>query len=238
MRGATPEGDPAQASGLERAVERQTMTVQGIIGRKLGMTQLYADDGTVLPVTVIQAGPCVVVQCKTSEKDGYTAVQLGLVESRKVKSVAKPLAGHFAKTGKGLPPCRVLRELRVPAGSDLKVGDKVGVDIFAAGDVVHVTGLSKGKGFQGVIKRWGFHGGKITHGSKFHRELGSTGNAGLSGLWKGRKMPGRMGGEHRTVQNLALLRIDAEKRFILVKGAVPGRRRSLVVVTRAKKGQP
>lgn len=199
------------------------MAVQGIIGQKLGMTQLYADDGTVLPVTVIQAGPCVVVQRKTGEKDGYAAVQLGLVASRKVKRVPKPMAGHFAKTGQGLPPCRILREFRVPTDSDVKVGDKVGVDIFAAGDVLRVTGISKGKGFQGVIKRHHFHGGAATHGSMFHRAPGSIGaSAYPSRVLKGMRAAGHMGAERVTMRNVRVVGIDGDKGHLLVYGSVPG----------------
>ena len=207
------------------------MAVQGIIGRKLGMTQLYADDGTVLPVTVIQAGPCVVVQRKTGEKDGYAAVQLGLVESRKAKRVSKPLAGHFAKTGKGLPPCRVLREVRVAADDPAGVGDKVGVDIFAAGDVVHISGVSKGKGFQGVIKRHHFRGGAATHGSMFHRAPGSIGaSAYPSRVLKGMRAAGHMGSDHVTVRNLQVVRVDAGNNLLVVRGSVPGAGGSIVVI--------
>jgi large subunit ribosomal protein L3 len=215
------------------------MAVNGIIGRKLGMTQLYADDGTVLPVTVIQAGPCVVVQRKTSEKDGYTAVQLGLVESRKVKRVAKPMAGHFAKTGQGLPPCKVLREVRVPTGSEVKVGDKVSVDIFAAGDVVHVTGLSKGKGFQGVIKRHHFRGGAATHGSMFHRAPGSIGaSAYPSRVLKGMRAAGHMGAERVTTRNISVVGLDGEKGHLLVRGSVPGANGGYLLIRKRESRTP
>src|SRR6185503_382128 len=146
------------------------MAVEGIIGKKVGMTQVYSDDGRAVPVTVIQAGPCVVVLRRSKAKDGYSAVQLGLVEGRKVKRVTKPMKGHFDKAG--LPPCRVLREVRVEEAAEVKVGDKVSVDIFAAGETVDVVGVSKGKGFQGVVKRHHFRGGAATHGSMFHRAPG------------------------------------------------------------------
>ena len=149
------------------------MSVQGIIGRKVGMTQVYAEDGRAYPVTVIEAGPCVVVQRKSKDKDGYSAVQLGLVEARKAKRVTKAMKGHFDKAG--LPPCRVLREFRVADGAEVKVGDKVSVELFAAGDTLTVSGTSRGMGFQGVVKRHHFRGGAATHGSMFHRAPGSIG---------------------------------------------------------------
>ena len=149
------------------------MSLKGIIGKKVGMTQVYAEDGRAIPVTVLEAGPCVVVQRKSKDKDGYSAVQLGLVEKRAPKRVTKPLKGHFEKAG--LPPCRVLREFRVEESAEVKVGDKVSVELFAPGDNVNVIGVSKGKGFQGVVKRHHFRGGAATHGSMFHRAPGSIG---------------------------------------------------------------
>ena len=205
----------------------------GLIGRKVGMTQVFDETGALVPSTVIQFEPNFVVGKRTMDKHGYSAVVLG-AGVRKKSRTTKPYAAQFPK---GIVPAQELLEFR-DFGRECSVGDALGPDIFEGIKMVDVRGTSKGKGFQGVMKRWGFHGGKITHGSKFHREVGSTGNAGLSGLWKGRKMPGRMGGEHRTIQNLALLKIDVENRFILVKGAVPGTRKSLVVVTGARKGQP
>ena len=152
------------------------MSVQGIIGKKVGMTQVYSDDGRAVPVTVIQAGPCVVVLRRSKAKDGYSAVQLGLVESRKVKRVTKPMKGHFDKAG--LPPCRVLREVRVEEAAEVKVGDKISVEIFAAGDAVDVVGVSKGKGFQGVIKRHHFSSNRASHGNSLStKKPGSTGMA-------------------------------------------------------------
>jgi len=205
----------------------------GLIGRKIGMTQVFDENGSLVPSTVIEFEPNVVVGKRTKEKHGYSAVVIGAGTMKKSR-LKKPYAGQFAQ---GLTPAREILEFR-DFERECNVGDALGPDIFEGLKLVDVSGTSKGKGFQGGVKRWGFHGGKITHGSKFHRELGSTGNAGLSGLWKGRKMPGRMGGERATVQNLAILRIDAEKRLIVVKGAVPGRRKSQVVVFGARKGQP
>jgi large subunit ribosomal protein L3 len=205
------------------------MSVQGIIGRKVGMTQVYAEDGRALPVTVIEAGPCVVVQRKAPGKDGYSAVQLGLVEGRKLKRVTKPMQGHFEKAG--LPPCRVLREFRVQDGAEVKVGDKVSVSMFAPGDTVHVTGVSKGKGFQGVVRRHGFRGGRASHGSMFHRAPGSIGASSYpSRVLKGTRMGGHMGQDKVTVRNLTVVRTDKENNLLLVKGAVPGPRGSYLLI--------
>jgi large subunit ribosomal protein L3 len=197
------------------------MSVQGIIGRKVGMTQVYAEDGRAVPVTVIEAGPCVVVQRRARDKDGYSAVQLGLVESRKVKRVTRPMKGHFDKAG--IPPCRVLREFRVVDGAEVKVGDKVSVGLFAPGDSVSVTGVSKGKGFQGVVKRHHFRGGAATHGSMFHRAPGSIGASAFpSRVLKGMRAGGHMGGDRVTVRNLEVVRVDAARNILVVRGAVPG----------------
>ncbi len=210
------------------------MSVNGIIGRKLGMTQLYAEDGKVLPVTVIQAGPCVVVQLRTTAKDGYAAVQLGLVEGKKAKRITKPMAGHFAKTGQGLPPCRVLREVE-PVTGEIKVGDKVGVELFAAGELVRITGISKGKGFQGVIKRHHFRGGAATHGSMFHRAPGSIGaSAYPSRVLKGMRAAGHMGSEQVTVRNIEVVGVDAEKGHLLVRGSVPGANGGYLLIRKGK----
>jgi large subunit ribosomal protein L3 len=199
------------------------MAVQGIIGKKVGMTQVYAPDGRAIPVTVLQAGPCVVVQRKSKDKDGYSAVQLGLVEGRKVKRVGKPMQGHFAKTGQGLPPCKVLREVRVEAGDEVKVGDKISVELFAPGDTVDVSGTSKGKGFQGVVKRHHFRGGAATHGSMFHRAPGSIGASAFpSRVLKGMRAAGHMGSDSVTAKNLEVVRVDAANNVLVVKGAVPG----------------
>jgi large subunit ribosomal protein L3 len=197
------------------------MSVQGIIGKKVGMTQVYAEDGRAIPVTVIEAGPCVVVQRKSKQKDGYSAVQLGLVERRAIKRATKPIKGHFEKAG--LPPCRVLREFRVDEAAELKVGDKVSVALFAPGDTVKVSGISKGKGFQGVVKRHHFRGGDATHGSMFHRAPGSIGaSAYPSRVLKGMRAAGHMGAERVSVRNVSVVRVDAEKNILVVRGSVPG----------------
>ena len=205
------------------------MSVQGIIGRKVGMTQVYAEDGRAIPATVIEAGPCVVVQRKSKAKDGYSAVQLGLVEARKLKRITKPMKGHFAKAG--LPPCRVLREFRVEDGAEVKVGDRVSVELFAAGETVKVTGVSKGKGFQGVMKRHHFRGGAATHGSMFHRAPGSIGASAFpSRVLKGTRGAGHMGTDRVTVRNLKVVRVDAGNNLLVVRGAVPGPGGGYVVI--------
>ena len=205
------------------------MAVQGIIGKKIGMTQVYSEDGRAIPVTVIQAGPCVVVQLKSKEKDGYASVQLGLVEDRKVKRVTKAMKGHFDKAK--LPPCRVLREFQLGDGEELKVGDKVSVDLFAPGDVVDIVGVSKGKGFQGVVKRHHFRGGDATHGSMFHRAPGGIGaSAYPSRVIKGLRGAGHMGDERVTARNLTVVRVDAGKNTLVVKGSVPGAGGGYVVI--------
>lgn len=197
------------------------MSVQGIIGRKLGMTQVYAEDGRAIPVTVIEAGPCVVTQCKSKQKDGYSAVQLGLVQSRKLKRVTKPMKGHFDKAG--LPPCRVLREFRVDEGAEVKVGDKVSVALFAPGDSIKIIGTSKGKGFQGVVKRHHFRGGDATHGSMFHRAPGSIGASAFpSRVLKGMRAAGHMGSERVTIRKVSVVRVDPENNILVVRGSVPG----------------
>ncbi len=197
------------------------MAVEGIIGKKVGMTQVYAEDGRAIPVTVIAAGPCVVVQRKSVEKDRYTAVQLGLVEDRKPKGITRPMRGHFDKAG--LPPCRILREFRIDPADDSKVGDKVSVALFAPGDTITITGVSKGKGFQGVVKRHHFRGGAATHGSMFHRAPGSIGSSAFpSRVLKGMRAAGHMGMDRVTVRNVTVVRVDAEKNLLVVRGSVPG----------------
>jgi large subunit ribosomal protein L3 len=204
------------------------MAVNGIIGKKVGMTQVYAEDGQAIPVTVIQAGPCVVVQLKSKEKDGYASVQLGLVEDRKVKRVSKAMKGHFDKAK--LPPCRVLREFQADGG-ELKVGDKVSVELFAPGDLVDIVGVSKGKGFQGVVKRHHFRGGDATHGSMFHRAPGGIGASAFpSRVLKGLRAAGHMGADRVTAKNLTVVRVDAGKNVLVVKGSVPGAGGGYVVI--------
>ena len=205
--------------------------VSTILGRKIGMTQVFDEDDNVVPVTVIQAGPCVVSQVKTVATDGYDAVQIGF-GSIKPKHVNKPMAGHFAKAG--VEPMRYLREVRVANGEEHKVGDVVSVADFAEVKNVDVTGTSKGKGFQGTIKRWNFACGPITHGSRNQRRPGSIGQCAYpSRVRKGLHMAGHMGDERVTVKNLKLVRIDAEQNLMLVKGAVPGAKNALVSVRMA-----
>jgi large subunit ribosomal protein L3 len=204
--------------------------VTGIIGRKVGMTQVFAPDGTVTPATVIKAGPCVVVQTKGVATDGYEAVQLGLVEERPAR-VRKPLAGHYAKAG--VPPTRVRREVTLAAGTDpLKAGDQVLVNgVFTDGDRVDVIGISRGKGFQGVMKRHNFRGGAATHGSMFHRAPGSIGASSYpSRVVKGMRAGGRMGGDRVTVRNIKIVRVDAENNLLVLRGAVPGAPGTYVVI--------
>ncbi|HEX9204273.1 MAG TPA: 50S ribosomal protein L3 [Vicinamibacteria bacterium] len=209
------------------------MAVQGIIGRKVGMTQVYAEDGQAIPATVIEAGPCVVVQRKSKGKDGYSAVQVGLVEPRTVKRVTKAMKGHFEKAG--LPPCRVLREFRVEDGAEVKVGDRFSVELFAAGDRVRVTGISKGKGFQGVVKRHHFRGGAATHGSMFHRAPGSIGASAFpSRVLKGMRAGGHMGSDRVTVRNALVVRVDAGNNILVVRGSIPGAGGSYVVIRKKK----
>jgi large subunit ribosomal protein L3 len=204
--------------------------VNGIIGKKLGMTQIFAPDGTVTPVTVIKAGPCVVVQRKTVSSDGYEAVQLGLVEEKTPKRVNKPMKGHFAKAG--IPPTKVLREFRLEDATDeVKVGDKVLVDLFAEDDVVEVIGTSKGRGFAGFVKRHGFSGGRASHGSMFHRAPGSIGaSAYPSRVIKGTRMAGHMGVERNTIKNLRVMKVNPDENLLLIKGAVPGPNGAVVLI--------
>jgi large subunit ribosomal protein L3 len=206
--------------------------VTGIIGRKIGMTQLFDKEGLVQPATVIKAGPCVVVQAKTVDTDGYEAVQLGLVEERPAK-VTRPIAGAYKKAS--VPPTRVRREVRVAPGSaPMKPGDQVLVSVFADGDQVDVIGTSRGKGFQGVVRRHHFRGGAATHGSMFHRAPGSIGASSFpSRVVKGMRGPGRMGGDRVTVRNLRVVQVDAEHNLLVVEGAVPGAPGGYVIVRKA-----
>ena len=194
---------------------------KGIIGKKIGMTQVFDEQGHVIPVTVIQAGPCVVVQKKTEEKDGYNSVQLGYGDVKE-KHTTKPLQGHFKKAGVELK--KVLREFRLEAAADMNVGDIVDVDTFAAGDSVDVTGISKGKGYAGTIKRYGGHRTPMTHGGgPVHRHAGSMGACSSpSRIFKGKKMPGHMGAVRVTVQNLDVVKVDTENHLLVIKGAIPG----------------
>jgi large subunit ribosomal protein L3 len=206
--------------------------VNGIIGRKVGMTQLFAEDGSIIPATVIKAGPCVVVQRKTAATDGYESVQLGLVEDRPAK-VRKPLEGHYKKAN--VPPTRVRREVKLAdAKSDPKVGDQILVSIFENGERVDIIGTSRGKGFQGVVKRHHFAGGAATHGSMFHRAPGSIGASSFpSRVVKGMRAAGRMGGDRVTVRNLRVAKVDPENNLLILRGAVPGAPSGYVIVRKA-----
>ena len=208
--------------------------VNGILGKKLGMSRLFRADCEVVPVTLLQAGPCVVVQRKTAATDGYEAVQLGFVEGRPLRHTPKPLRGHFAKAGAA--PTRFVREIRLRGeGEDAKPGDSIKADIFQPKELVHVTGLSKGRGFAGLIKRHHFRGGAATHGSMFHRAPGSIGaSAYPSRVLKGTRMAGHMGVERATVRNLEVIRVDVEKNLLIVKGAVPGPKGGYLMIRRAK----
>ena len=206
--------------------------VKGLIGKKIGMTQLLQDDGTMVPVTVVQAGPCVVVQKKTVLKDRYDAVQLGFVEFIKPKNVTKPMTGHFKKANSA--PVRVLREMRTAGESDVNPGDKVMVDMFNANEKVHVVGTSKGRGFAGFVKRHHFGGGRASHGSMFHRAPGSIGaSAYPSRVLKGMRMAGHLGSARITVQNIQVARVDQENNLLYLRGAVPGPEGGYLVVEKS-----
>ncbi|WP_196595356.1 50S ribosomal protein L3 [Pectinatus frisingensis] len=204
--------------------------IKAILGKKLGMTQIFTEEGGVIPVTVVESGKNVVLQNRTMENDGYNAVQIGFGEVKE-KKVTKPLKGHFAKSG--ADPVKFIREVRLNDASEYNVGDTIGVDIFAAGDLVDVVGTSRGKGFAGAIKLHNFARGPMKHGSKSHREPGSTG-AMISGhggrVLKGKKLPGRMGTNQVTIQRLNIVRVDKERNLLLIKGAIPGPKDSFVMV--------
>ena len=199
-----------------------------ILGKKIGMTQVWSEDDRLIPVTVIEAGPCVVTQVKTEGTDGYNAVQIGYGEVRADK-VNKPMQGHFAKSG--TEPRRHLAEVRLEDAPEMRTGDEVTVGIFETGAKVHVTGTSKGKGFAGVIKRHNFHGGRASHGSHFHRAPGAIGQAATPArVFRGKKMPGQMGGETVTVRNLEVVKVDPEQHILLLKGAVPGGKNAVLTI--------
>lgn len=201
---------------------------KAILATKVGMTQIFTEDGVLTPVTVLQAGPCAVTQIKTVDNDGYSAVQVGFVDKRE-KLVTKPQKGHFEKAG--VAPKRFVREFKFDNAEEYTVGQEIKADIFAVGDKIDVTATSKGKGFAGGIKRHGLHTGPKTHGSKYHRHAGSNGSASdPSRVFKGKKMAGHMGAEQVTVQNLEVVRIDVENNVILVKGAVPGPKKAMVTL--------
>ena len=206
---------------------------KSILGKKIGMTQIFADNGEMIPVTVIEAGPCAVTQIKTADKEGYNAVQLGFGDI-KAKNVPNALKGHFAKAG--AENARVVKEFKVENTSDYTLGAKVTVEVFADGDIIDVTGVSKGKGYQGVIKRYGKRRGPEAHGSGYHRGVGSMGSGTTPGrIPKNKKMPGQTGHETVTIQNLKIVRVDAERNVLLVKGSVPGPKGIVVEVKKAVK---
>lgn len=205
---------------------------KAIVGKKIGMTQVFTDDGRLVPVTVVEAGPCKVVQKKTTESDGYDAVQVGFdtyAENRAKKLVNKPLTGHFKKAG--VAPARYLREFRLDNVAELEVGNELTVSQFEAGEKIDVSGVSKGHGFTGAIQRWNQHTGPMAHGSKYHRGVGSmSANSDPSRVFKNKHMPGHYGVERVTVQNLEIVRVDAERNLLLIKGAVPGPNGGLLLV--------
>lgn len=210
--------------------------MKGLIGQKIGMTRVFDDEGRSVPVTVIKAGPCVVLQVRNEERDGYRAAQLGfLEEGLKPERLTKPLAGHLAKAGS--PPVRVIREFDLAADDEVTPGDRVTVEQFADVSRVDVTGTTKGRGFQGVVKRHNFRGGKATHGSMFHRRPGSIGQAAWpSRVFKGSRMPGQMGNVRRTTEGLEVVRIDVDNHLLVVKGSVPGARNGYVFIRQAVRG--
>ncbi|MFQ5720438.1 MAG: 50S ribosomal protein L3 [Acidobacteriota bacterium] len=209
--------------------------LDGLIGKKIGMTQIFKEDGEAVPVTLVQAGPCVVFQKKTNDRDGYSALQLGFVEKVSARRVTRARQGHFAAAG--LPPCRVLREFKVSSDDETSVGDIVKLDIFGENDLVDVTGTSRGKGFAGVIRRHGFAGGGASHGSMFHRAPGSIGQSATpSRVFKGMRGPGRMGAKRRTQKNLHIAKVDAANNVLFLRGAVPGAPNGYLLIRRSKKG--
>jgi large subunit ribosomal protein L3 len=208
--------------------------MDGILGKKVGMTQVFGENGTMVSVTVLEVGPCLIVQRKTKQTDGYEAVQVGLVESGGRKA-NRPMQGHFKKAG--VADVKRLKEFSVPADSELNAGDEVKASIFASGEYVDVSGDSKGKGFQGVVKRHGFRGGRATHGSMFHRAPGSIGASSFpSRVYPGMRAAGRMGGKQVTSKNLQVVSIDTERNLMLVSGSVPGAKGTYVSIRRAKRG--
>ncbi len=210
--------------------------MKGILGRKIGMTQIFTDSGEAVPVTVVEAGPCLVVQRKTAERDGYDAVQIGLVEQRPLRTVSKPMRGHFDKAG--VAPMRRLVEFRTEAADEAKPGDQIKASIFEVDEYVDVVARGKGKGFQGVVRRHGFGGGRATHGSMFHRAPGSIGQASdPSRVFPGVRLPGQMGAKRVTAKNLKVVLVDEDKGLLYLKGSVPGPPNEIVAIQAAKKGK-
>ncbi|WP_408955502.1 50S ribosomal protein L3 [Natroniella sp. ANB-PHB2] len=202
--------------------------MKGILGKKVGMTQVFNEEGEVVPVTVVQAGPCAIVQKKSEDVDGYNSVQLGFEDVKETR-VNKPLKGHFEKYG--INPKKYVKEFRIAGAKELEPGDEVTVDVFSAGDKVDVTGTSKGKGFAGTVKRWNFRTGPKTHGSRNYRLPGAIGaGSDPARVFKGKKMPGRMGREKVTIQNLDIVKVDSEKNLLLIKGAIPGPKKGLLTI--------
>ena len=210
---------------------------KAIVGKKIGMTQVFTEDGRLVPVTVIEAGPCTVVQKKTTEKDGYEAVQFGfdpLPENRAAKLVNKPQTGHFQKAG--VAPMRTLREFRLDDCASYEIGQEIKADVFEAGESVNITGVTKGRGYTGAIYRWNQHTGPMAHGSKYHRGVGSmSANSDPSRVFKNKHMPGHYGVERVTVQNLSIVQVDAERSLLLVHGAVPGPKEGLLLIRNTNK---
>lgn len=206
--------------------------VEGLIGKKVGMSQVFDEEGNVSAVTVIKAGPCTVIQKKIKDRDGYSALQLGLVEEKGLKRPTKALTGHFIKSA--IPPTRILREFRFDEQKEVKEGDQFFVDIFQAGERVHIVGTSKGKGFAGGVKRWHFKGGGASHGSMFHRAPGSVGASSYpSRVMKGKRLPGHMGNARITARNLTVIQANKENNLLVVKGAVPGARGGYLLIKKA-----
>lgn len=211
--------------------------VKAILGRKLRMTQMFTTDGRIVPLTAIQVGPCPIVQIKTAEKEGYNALQIGFMPVKE-KSLNQPLVGHFKKTG-SVEPHRFLKEIRVETVDGFEIGQTLGSSEFDEGDHVDVSGVSKGRGFQGGIRRHGWHGGRMSHGSMFHRRIGSNApGSGQSRIFKGKTMPGHMGAENVTMQNLEVMRVDAENNIVYVRGGIPGPNGGLVFVKQTTKNKP
>ena len=204
-----------------------------ILGKKLGMSQIFAADGAVIPVTVVEAGPCPIIQIKTKDKDGYSAIQIGFGE-KKERRVNNPLKGHFKKSG--VTPRRYLREFRIEEGDKFEVSQEIKCDIFAVGDKVDVTGISKGRGFTGTIQRWNTHRGPMAHGSGYHRGVGSlSACSSPSRVFKNKKMPGQYGNEQVTIQNLEIVKVDTARNLLFIKGGIPGARNGLVSVKQTVK---
>lgn len=206
----------------------------GILGKKLGMTRMFGENGEAIPVTVIEAGPCPIVQIKSEKTDGYEAIQIGFGQTRE-KLVNKPIQGHFEKAN--VSPVKLLREFRIDDAGDYEVGGQITVDLFSVGERIDVSAVSKGKGFAGVMKRWGFKGGRATHGSEGHRRAGSIGaSSDPSRVFRGHPMSGRMGGKRANVQNLEVIKVDTERNLLVVRGSVPGPTHGVLTIKRAAKG--